>query len=66
MLYVSIPLDGPAPDRDRLNYGFRLDSVPYTPGESVDYQRLSQRTAVMDFRMDEQGVDGLYLSGIVR
>lgn len=64
MIYVSIPLDGPAPDRDRLNYGFRLDSVPYTPGESIDYQRQLQRTAVLDFRMDEHGMDGLYLSGI--
>ena len=64
MIYVSIPLDGPAPDRDRLNYGFRLDSVPYTPGESIDYPRQLQRTAVLDLRMDEYGMDGFYLSGI--
>lgn len=64
MLYVSIPLDGPGPDRDRVNYGFRLDSIAYTPGERIDYSRQLERTAVVDFRLDEHGVDGVYLSGI--
>ena len=64
MLYVSIPLDGKTYDRDSINYGFRLDNIAYTPGEPVNYQQQLQRTAVLDFRMDEQGMDGLYISGI--
>ncbi len=64
MLYVSIPLDGKTYDRDSINYGFRLDNIAYTPGEPVNYQQQLQGTAVLDFRMDEQGMDGLYISGI--
>jgi hypothetical protein len=64
MLYVSIPLDGKSHDRDSINYGFRLDNVEYTPGKPVNYQQQLQRTAVMDIRMDEHGMDGLYISGI--
>ncbi len=63
MLYVSIPLDGNTHDRDDINYGFRLDNVVYTPGEPVNYQQQLQGTAVLDFRMDERGVDGFYISG---
>lgn len=64
MIYVSIPFGGNTPERDSLNYGFRLDSIAYTSGEHVDYQRQLQKTAVLDLRMNEHGVDGLYLSGI--
>ena len=64
MLYVSIPLDGKTYDRDSINYGFRLDNIEYTPGEPVNYQQQLQRTAVLDFRMDERGMDGLYISGV--
>lgn len=64
MLYVSIPLDGKTYDRDSINYGFRLDNIAYTPGEPVNYQQQLQGTAVLDFRMDEHGMDGLYISGI--
>jgi hypothetical protein len=63
MVYLTVPLDGTRVNEDAFNYGFRLDHVAYTPGEPVNYQQQFQRTASLDFRMDKQGLDGIYISG---
>jgi hypothetical protein len=62
-VYLTIPLDGAGPNKDKFNYGLRLDNVAYTPGEPVNYQQQFQHTASLDFRMDRQGLDGIYIAG---
>jgi hypothetical protein len=63
MVYLTVPLDGTRVHEDRFNYGLRLDHVNYTPGEPVNYQQQFRRTPSLDFRMDRQGLDGIYISG---
>lgn len=63
MVYLTIPLDRTNANQDKFNLGFRIDNVAYTPGEPVNYQALLQHRALIDFRIDNKGLDGIFISG---
>lgn len=63
MLYLEIPLDGTESDQDMVGFGFRLDNIESTQqGIYTDYP-MNNPTALMDFRMNKQGIEGIYFSG---
>ncbi len=65
MLYFHIPFDGGATVAEKENsFGFRVDSVAYSPDRHIDYTRLMQRPAVMEFSLNRHGVQAFHVSGV--
>jgi hypothetical protein len=64
MFYINIPLDGTESKRDKTTFGFRLDSHGYTRFDNVPYVKQLDRSAVFDFKMAPDGIEGIYISGI--
>jgi hypothetical protein len=64
MFYINIPFDGKDASQDKSTYGFRLDSHAYTRYDNVPYVRQLDQTAVFDFKMAPDGIEGIYISGI--
>jgi hypothetical protein len=63
MLYVTIPL-GSTQNQEQPSFGFRLDNIDYRQGSIVQYDRLLEQSALMDFRVGAHGIQGIYFSGI--
>jgi hypothetical protein len=62
MLYVAIPL-GSTNNQEQPSFGFRLDNIDYSQGSIIQYDRLLEQSALMDFRMGTHGIQGIYFSG---
>jgi len=62
MLYVAIPL-GTTRNQEQPSFGFRLDNIEYEQGSVVQYNRLLEKSALVDFRMGAHGIQGIYFSG---
>ena len=63
MFYYKVPLGGSKIKQDQHTFGFRMDRVSFNAGEMLDQQKLFHRPAMFDFKMNHQGVEGIYLSG---
>ncbi|MGK0297248.1 MAG: hypothetical protein ACI9XC_000850 [Gammaproteobacteria bacterium] len=64
MFYLNIPFDGNEASNDQSTYGFRLDSHAYTRYDNVPYVRQLDQTAVFDFKMEADRIEGIYISGV--
>lgn len=64
MFYYKFTPGGSTTRESHSSFGFRVDNIDHHLTRGVDYQRLLHRPAVFDFRMDRQGIEGIYISGI--
>jgi hypothetical protein len=63
MLYFRFSFDGTAGEKQATSFGFRMDHVSYAMERTVDFNQLMQQTPMLDFRMDNDGVKAIYISG---
>lgn len=63
LFYYRFSFDGAAGKEQPPTFGFRMDEINYSRRDTVDIRRLMQRPAMLDLRMDRNGVKALYISG---
>lgn len=64
MVYYQVPFDGGKSQDTRPAFGFRMDRASFSPGGMIDYQQLVKQPAMVDFRIGNKGVEGIYISGV--
>ncbi len=64
MFYYQVPFSVNKVEQKKHSFGFRMDRTSYEHGGMIQYQQLMNNTAVFDFKMGHQGVQGLYVSGV--
>jgi len=63
LLYLNISFSDSGQVQEQANWGFRLDSVVYAHGTTIQHDRLIDKSALLDFRMNTRGIKGIYISG---
>jgi hypothetical protein len=64
MVYFRLSFDSAAGKKQTSpSFGFRMDHVSYAMGRTVDFRQLMQQTPILDFRMGNEGVKAIYISG---
>ena len=64
MIYYKIPFSAAKTQENRPSFGFRMDHTSYQRGGMIEYKELMNKTAAFDFRMGNEGVQGVYFSGV--
>ena len=64
MFYYQVPFSVNKAEQKKHSFGFRMDRTSYEYGGMIQYQQLMNKTAVFDFKMGHEGVQGLYVSGV--
>ncbi len=64
MFYYQVPFSANKAEQKKHRFGFRMDQTSYKYGEMIQYQQLMNKTAMLDFKMGYEGVQGLYVSGV--
>lgn len=64
MLYYQIPLGGGHKDQKKHTFGFRIDNAIIESGKHINYQRLFDQKAVLDFKMHHEGIESFTISGV--
>ena len=64
MLYYQVPLGGGNKQKHKSTFGFRFDNAIHETGKQIDYQRLFNQEPVLDFRLNNDGVEAFKITGI--
>lgn len=64
MIYYRIPLGDGVKIQKKHSFGFRLDGAVYESGKHVDYRRLFKQEPVFEFKMNNNGVESLKITGV--
>ena len=62
MIYYTVPLGG-SPANSKPSFGLRFDEAYMERGKGIDYNRLFDRPAVFDLKMDRDGLRSIELAG---
>jgi hypothetical protein len=63
LVYYQLPFSGKAPDT-HSHFGLRMDRTLREAGQTLDYQELMLRPAVMDLRFNDSGMESLKFGGV--
>lgn len=64
MLYYEVPFGSNSRAGDNHSFGLRLDQTSHAPREVVTLDHLKDKTAVLDFRAGQRGVESFKVHGV--